>query len=29
VFRTKRELRDLGYEDFVEALGLPFLGACR
>ncbi|HSD53084.1 MAG TPA: hypothetical protein VLC47_02930 [Burkholderiales bacterium] len=29
VFRTTRELRDLGYEDFVEALGLPFLGACR
>jgi hypothetical protein len=29
VFRTKSELRDLGYEDFVEALGLPFLGACR
>jgi hypothetical protein len=29
VFRTKRELRDLGYEDFIEALGLPFLGACR
>ena len=29
VFRTKHELRDLGYEDFVEALGLPFLGACR
>lgn len=29
VFRTKRELADLGYEDFVEALGLPFLGACR
>ncbi len=29
VFRTKRELRDLGYEDFVEALGLAFLGACR
>lgn len=29
VLRTKRELADLGYEDFVEALGLPFLGACR
>jgi hypothetical protein len=29
VLRTKRALRDLGYEDFVEALGLPFLGACR
>jgi hypothetical protein len=29
VFRTKHELADLGYEDFVEALGLPFLGACR
>jgi hypothetical protein len=29
VLRTKRDLRDLGYEDFVEALGLPFLGACR
>jgi hypothetical protein len=29
VLRTKHELRALGYEDFVEALGLPFLGACR
>jgi hypothetical protein len=29
VFRTRSELRNLGYEDFVEALGLPFLGACR
>ena len=29
VLRTKHELRDLGYEDFLEALGLPFLGACR
>lgn len=29
VLRTKRELAELGYEDFVEALGLPFLGACR
>ena len=29
VLRTKRELAALGYEDFVEALGLPFLGACR
>ena len=29
VLRTKRELAERGYEDFVEALGLPFLGACR
>jgi hypothetical protein len=29
VFRTKRELTDLGYEEFFDALGLPFLGACR
>jgi len=29
VLRTKRELAERGWEDFVEALGLPFLGACR
>jgi hypothetical protein len=29
VMRTRRELAGLGYEDFVECLGLPFLGPCR
>jgi hypothetical protein len=29
VFRTKSELQDAGYEDFLDALGLAFLGACR
>ena len=29
VFRTKAELQDAGYEDFLDALGLAFLGACR
>ncbi len=29
VLRSKSDLRELGYEDFLEALGLPFLGACR
>lgn len=29
VFRTKSQLRDAGYEDFLESLGLAFLGACR
>jgi hypothetical protein len=29
VLRTRRELAERGWEDFVEALGLPFLGACR
>jgi hypothetical protein len=29
VMRTRRELAALGYEDFLECLGLPFLGPCR
>jgi hypothetical protein len=29
VLRSRNDLRELGYEDFLEALGLPFLGACR
>lgn len=29
VFRTKGELQDAGYEDFLDSLGLAFLGACR
>ena len=29
VFRTKYELQDAGYEDFLDTLGLAFLGACR
>ncbi len=29
VLRTREELRALGYEDFLESLGLPFMGACR
>jgi hypothetical protein len=29
VFRTKHELQDAGYEDFLDSLGLAFLGACR
>lgn len=29
VFRTKFELQDAGYEDFLDTLGLAFLGACR
>jgi len=29
VIVPKRQLIDDGYEDFVEALGLAFLGACR
>jgi hypothetical protein len=29
VTRTKDQLRDAGYEDFLESLGLAFLGACR
>ncbi len=29
VTRTKHELRDAGYEDFLDSLGLAFLGACR
>jgi hypothetical protein len=29
VMRTKYELQDAGYEDFLDTLGLAFLGACR
>ena len=29
VMRTKYELQDAGYEDFLDSLGLAFLGACR
>ncbi len=27
--KPKHELQDLGYEDFIDSLGLAFLGACR
>jgi len=29
VMRTRDELRERGWSDFLEALGLPFLGTCR
>jgi len=29
VLKTKSELLDMGYEEFLDALGLAFLGACR
>ena len=29
VMRTKYELQDAGYEEFLDGLGLAFLGACR
>jgi len=29
VLRTRDALRDRGWADFLEALGLPFLGTCR
>lgn len=29
VMRSKPELQDAGYEDFLDSLGLAFLGACR
>ena len=29
VLRTRPELQDAGYEDFLESLGIPFLGSCR
>ena len=29
VLRTRHELQDAGYEDFLEWLGIPFLGSCR
>lgn len=28
-FKNKAQLQDAGYEDFLESLGLAFLGACR
>ncbi|MFZ5510984.1 MAG: hypothetical protein ACOZCP_13120 [Pseudomonadota bacterium] len=29
VMRTKYQLQDAGYEEFLDSLGLAFLGACR
>lgn len=29
VMRAKHELQEAGYEDFLDSLGLAFLGACR
>lgn len=29
VFKNKAQLQEAGYEDFLESLGLAFLGACR
>ena len=29
VLRTRHELQDAGYEEFLESLGIPFLGSCR
>ncbi len=29
VFRNRHELQEAGYEDFLDSLGLAFLGACR
>lgn len=29
VLRTRNELRERGFEEVFEALGLPFMGACR
>lgn len=29
VFKNKMQLQDAGYEDFLDSLGLAFLGACR
>ena len=29
VMRTREELRERGWSDFLDALGLPFLGTCR
>ena len=29
LFKNKTQLQDAGYEDFLESLGLAFLGACR
>jgi len=27
--KTKYQLQDAGYEDFLDTLGVAFLGACR
>lgn len=29
VMKTKYQLQDAGYEEFLDSLGLAFLGACR
>jgi hypothetical protein len=29
VFKNKAQLQDAGYEDFLDSLGLAFLGSCR
>lgn len=29
VFKTRDDLLDLGYEEFLDALGLAFMGGCR
>jgi len=29
VLRTRQALRERGYDDLLESLGLPFMGACR
>ena len=29
VMKTKHQLQDAGYEEFLDSLGLAFLGACR
>jgi hypothetical protein len=29
LFKNKTQLQDAGYEDFLESLGLAFIGACR
>jgi len=29
VMKAKHELQEAGYEDFLDSLGLAFLGACR
>jgi hypothetical protein len=29
VLRTKHELQGAGYEDFLDSIGIPFLGSCR
>ena len=29
VLRSRNELQNAGYEDFLDSLGIPFLGSCR